>query len=84
MYKVFLIESAQKQIRSLPKKETPDILAVIRSLAKSPRPHKCKKLIGTTDQYRLRKGDYRIIYTISDKAKEVTVFRVRHRREAYR
>lgn len=84
MYKVFVTESAQKQLRSLPKKEIPAILATIRSFTENPRPHHCKKLIGAVDQYRAREGDYRIIYTIDDKAKEVTIFRVRHRREAYR
>ncbi|MFC1632503.1 type II toxin-antitoxin system RelE/ParE family toxin [Candidatus Omnitrophota bacterium] len=84
LYKLFLIASAQKQIRSLPKKQIPAIITAIRSLAGNPRPGNCKKLTGTANQYRLRKGSYRVIYTISDTSKEVIVFRVRHRREAYR
>jgi mRNA interferase RelE/StbE len=56
----------------------------ISSLADNPRPHNCKKLMGASNQYRLRKGSYRIIYTLNNKTKEVTVFRIRHRREAYR
>ena len=84
LYKVLITESARKQVRSLAKNEIPIIMDAMRSLTENPRSYQSKKLIGTADQYRLRKGDYRIIYTIDDHIKEVTVFRVRHRREAYR
>jgi len=53
-------------------------------LEQNPRPHGCTKLEGSEDEYRVRVGDYRILYVIDDKAKLVTVARVRHRREAYR
>ncbi len=53
-------------------------------LEQTPRPHGCTKLEGSEDEYRVRAGDYRILYVIDDKAKLVTVARVRHRRDAYR
>jgi mRNA interferase RelE/StbE len=50
----------------------------------TPRPAGCTKLAGTADGYRIRVGDYRIVYLIDDAAQIVTVTRVGHRREVYR
>ncbi|MBN1760649.1 MAG: type II toxin-antitoxin system RelE/ParE family toxin [Chitinispirillaceae bacterium] len=56
----------------------------IDGLASEPRPHGVKKLSGTMDGYRILTGDFRILYTIDDRKKVVTVYRIRHRREVYR
>ena len=53
-------------------------------LATSPRPHGVQKVAGAEDQYRIRQGDYRIVYHVDDAKREVTVLRIRHRKDAYR
>jgi mRNA interferase RelE/StbE len=53
-------------------------------LAGDPRPHGCKKLRAKHDQYRIRIGDYRVIYEIDDKTVTVLIVRISHRKDAYR
>ncbi|MBU0502455.1 MAG: type II toxin-antitoxin system RelE/ParE family toxin [bacterium] len=84
MYNVYIIKSAQKDIKSLPKREVSEILEKITTLKNNPRPYDCKKLIGSANTYRIRKGTYRILYTIEDKIKEITVYKVDHRKDVYR
>jgi mRNA interferase RelE/StbE len=60
------------------------IIPQIKTLAESPRPSGCRKIAGSKNDWRIRIGDYRIIYEIDEKAKAVRVMRVRHRREVYR
>jgi mRNA interferase RelE/StbE len=55
----------------------------MQGLADNPRPRQSIKLSGT-ESYRLRVGDYRILYEINNPAKSVTVYRIKHRREVYR
>lgn len=62
----------------------PRIMEVIRSLADEPRPSATRKLAGSEQAYRIRIGDYRVVYTVDNKHKTVSIDRVRHRREAYR
>jgi mRNA interferase RelE/StbE len=59
------------------------IIARIQGLARQPRPPNCEKLAGE-EKYRLRQGDYRILYSVDDAAKDVTVVKIGHRREVYR
>ena len=54
-----------------------------RALAETPRPRGCKKLQGGEKEYRIRVGDYRIVYMIDDRAKAVDITRIAHRREVY-
>ncbi len=56
----------------------------LRSLASDPRPVGSRKLAGTKHDWRIRVGAYRVIYEIADSIKVVRVYRIRHRREAYR
>jgi mRNA interferase RelE/StbE len=58
--------------------------AAILALADDPHPHGSMKLAGAANGYRVRVGDWRILYTVDDAAQTVTVARVRHRREVYR
>lgn len=83
MYKIWIIKPAQKQIKSLPKSEISEIIGRIKNLAINPHPAQSKKLKGATNCYRLRKGKYRILYTLDRKAKEITIYKVTHRKEAY-
>ena len=84
MYNIFIIESAQKDLRSLPKHEASAISEKIQTLSTNPRPQQSAKLKGAKDAYRLRKGKYRITYTIDDSKGEITIYSIRHRKDIYR
>ena len=60
------------------------MIVAIRGLAVNPRPPACRKLTGTKNDWRIRVGDYRVIYEIADEIRIVRINRVRHRREVYR
>lgn len=83
MYKVIIERKAVKEIDSLHDKIIQQVTDSIEQLKNNPRPHGVKKLVGDIG-WRIRTGDYRILYTIDDKQKLVTIYRVKHRREAYR
>ena len=84
MYRVFLERAAEKQLRQSSARLHDRVIAAIQALAKNPRPAGCRKLAGTDNDWRIRVGDYRIVYEIDDAAHEVRINRVRHRREVYR
>jgi mRNA interferase RelE/StbE len=73
-----------KQLQQLPRPVFTAALKAIVALAGEPRPAGCVKLAGSTNDWRVRIGEYRIVYEIDDKAGRVTVFSVAHRREVYR
>jgi mRNA interferase RelE/StbE len=83
-YEVRITRSAEKDFESLPKSAVPVIWQRITALAAEPRPRQARKLRGAEKAYRLRVRVYRVVYTIDDEQKLVTVIAVRHRREAYR
>ena len=60
------------------------VLRSIDALVSNPRPVGCRKLYGSENAYRIRIGDYRVIYTVDDDVLVVAIERVRHRREVYR
>jgi len=82
-YRVTLTSSADRELRSLPAQIVARIWPRIERLAVVPRPPGCKKLKTGDKQWRIRVGDYRLVYEIEDKAKTVDVTRVAHRREVY-
>jgi mRNA interferase RelE/StbE len=82
-YRVALASSAEKELHRLPRKTIPRILIRLEHLASAPRPQGCKKLKGGDKEWRIRVGDYRIVYEIDDAAKTVDVTRIAHRREVY-
>ena len=84
MYRVFLERAAERDLRRLPARLHNRIISAIHALVDEPRPSGCRKLAGSDRDWRIRVGDYRIIYEIDDAAKEIRVNRVRHRREVYR
>jgi mRNA interferase RelE/StbE len=84
MYRVFVERSAEKDLRRLPLDVRFRVADALRSLANDPRPVGSRKLPGMKRDWRIRVGDYRIIYEIADAVKVVRVYRVRHRREVYR
>ena len=82
-YKIAWKRSAQKEARSLEKKELLKILGTVESLATNPHPTGSKKLVGSEHSYRVRVGDYRIIYNVLQSELIIEIIRVRHRKEAY-
>ncbi len=83
MYSVRVLRQAVKDISDLPREYARLIAEHVDRLQENPRPPDARRLQGGTD-YSLRVGVYRILYDIDDSAKLVTVYRVKHRREAYR
>ena len=83
-YTVFLTKAAAKDLAAVPKKTLQQIDKTIQALADNPRPHGSIKLKDTDDLYRIRKGEFRIIYKIEDEVLIVTVVRVGNRRDVYR
>lgn len=83
-YRVEFAPSAQRQFRDLPRPVQERIVPRIRALAEQPRPRGAEKLAGTTDQYRIRVGDYRVIYAIRDDRLLILLLRFGHRRDIYR
>ncbi|MBS3772049.1 MAG: type II toxin-antitoxin system RelE/ParE family toxin [Bacteroidales bacterium] len=84
MYEILFESKAEKELLELPKEDLKRIDTKIRQLNKNPRPPGIKKLVGKIEGWRIRAGDYRILYQIDDEKKLVKVYRIKHRREVYR
>jgi mRNA interferase RelE/StbE len=85
MHRILLRPAAQRFLRKLRDKTLATrLVAAIRGLATDPRPPGCEKLVGVEDLYRIRVGDYRIIYQIQTAVLLVLVVKIGHRREVYR
>jgi mRNA interferase RelE/StbE len=84
MYRVLLERAAEKDLSRLSSEVHVRVIAAIQALANNPRPPGCRKLTGSNHDWRIRVGDYRVLYEIADQIRVVRVNRVRHRREAYR
>ena len=84
MYRVLLERAAEKDLARLTSEIHARVIAAIQALATNPRPSGCRKLAGSKHDWRIRVGDYRVIYEIADEIRIVRVNRVRHRREVYR
>ena len=82
-YRLVIRRSAGKEIEALPPKDRRRVVTKIQGLAANPRPAGCEKLSGA-EKYRLRQGDYRILYEIVDLELIVTVVKVGNRRDVYR
>jgi mRNA interferase RelE/StbE len=83
-YRIEFKDSARRELAALPLAVRKRIDARILALAENPRPHGAEKLTSSDDLYRLRVGDYRVIYQIQDKVLLVVIVKVGHRREVYR
>lgn len=82
-YSLLIVPRALKQIARLPAAIQDKLDATISGLSFNPRPRNCLKL-SEREGWRLRVGDYRVIYEINDELRSIVVFRVGHRREVYR
>jgi mRNA interferase RelE/StbE len=82
-YSIGILRRAQKELAQLPKQEYERIKEAIKSLTQDPRPAGCKKLSGR-EGWRIRVGDYRVIYEIDDPQQSLTILHIGHRRDVYK
>lgn len=82
-YRIDFCRSALKDLRRLDKHIVPRVIAAIEELAENPRPSGARKLQGSACTYRIRVGDYRVVYSVDDQLLVLAVTRVRHRKEVY-
>jgi len=82
-YTVEVKPAARRELEALPDHVLSRVVRELESLGHTPRPAGCKKLKGYKDQWRVRVGDWRVLYIIDDDAKLVSVTRIAHRREVY-
>jgi mRNA interferase RelE/StbE len=82
VYDIFVLPPAQKDLDKFEASAFERILKKIRALSKDARPPGCLKLTGD-DGYRVRSGDYRILYRIDDAAKRIYIYRIKHRKDVY-
>jgi mRNA interferase RelE/StbE len=84
IYNVVLSKTAEKHLSKLPPKIIATIIPVLELLGENPRPIGCKKLKGFSDLWRVRVGNYRIIYSIEDKILLIDIREVGHRKDIYK
>lgn len=82
-YRVEFTTAAARQLRKLPASTRERLLDAIEDLQDDPRPHGARKLVGERHAWRIRIGDFRVIYDVIDSTLTVTVVRAAHRREVY-
>ncbi len=82
-YTVEVKPPARKELEALPDNVLSRVILKLESLGHTPRPTGCKKLKGYKDHWRVRAGDWRVVYIIDDAAKLVSITRIAHRREVY-
>lgn len=82
-YTITFARSARKQFENLDEKVVNRIFPKIEALSKNPRPAGCRKLVGSKFLWRIRVGDYRIVYAIYDDKNIVDIIAVRLRKEVY-
>jgi len=84
-YRVLIKTSAGKELAAVASKvDRQRLVERIQGLATNPRAHGSDKLAGYADRYRMRQGNFRIVYLIDDEASTVTIFKVGHRKDVYR
>ena len=82
-YRVFFRKSVERDLARIPKQDVARIMERVLALAEDPRPRGCEKL-SSQERYRVRQGNYRIIYSVQDEELTVWVVKVGHRRDVYR
>ncbi|MBF0493004.1 MAG: type II toxin-antitoxin system RelE/ParE family toxin [Deltaproteobacteria bacterium] len=83
-YRIEISRVVRKQLEKIQKSDRLEIEKEILKLSENPRPHAVKKMKGEENVYRIRVGDYRVMYEIFDHVLRVIVIKVAHRREVYR
>jgi len=83
-YKILWKKSTERDIRKIDPQQIFRIIEAVESLAQDPYPPQCHKLRGAEKLYRIRIGDYRVIYQVNTEEKTIIIYYIRHRREAYK
>lgn len=83
-YKIYFKKSAEKELRSLDKKLITRIINLIDELSDNPIPINSRKLVGSERTYRVRVGEYRVIYTIDHELNNIEIQKIAHRKEVYK
>jgi len=83
-YSIVFARSARKDLEDLPRGIQSRVLEKIANLAMLPRPAGAKKLVGTANLWRIRIGDYRVVYEIDDRMRIIDVSIIRHRSQVYK
>jgi mRNA interferase RelE/StbE len=83
-YRIEIKSSAAKELEKLPRKMIPKVVTAINGLAENLRPQGVKKLVGFEHTYRIRVGDYRVLYDIFEKKLIIEIIRIRHRKDVYK
>jgi mRNA interferase RelE/StbE len=84
VYKIVIGKSAEKELNSLPNSVLLKVNAAILQLVNDPRPTGCKKLKGFKDLFRIRVGNYRVVYSIQDKILRIEVLKIADRKDVYK
>ena len=84
MYEILLERSAEKDLKRLQAEDFHKIIRHIKALGEKPLPSGCRKITGSSTDWRIRVGNFRMIFEVNDRAKTVRVMRIRHRREVHR
>lgn len=84
MYKIEWKQSAKKELKKLKKAVIPRIIKAVESLSINPHPTGSRKLQGSEHLYRVRLGDYRIVYSVENKILLIEIIRIGHRKDIYR
>ena len=83
-YRIEWKASAIRELRRLDRSVIPRIVEAVGRLAEVPFPQGCRKLKGSTDTYRIRVGNYRVVYEVAERCLVIEIVRVRHRKDVYR
>ena len=83
-YALRFARAARRELEALDMAMVQRLFASIERLAREPRPRGCRKIRGADNLWRIRIGDYRVLYTIDDQARIIDILAVRHRSDAYR
>jgi mRNA interferase RelE/StbE len=84
-YRPLIKASAGRELERLgTKSDRRRIVERVQALAHDPRPHGCEKLAGYSDRFRIRQGNYRVVYLVDDQQHEATIFRIGDRKDIYR
>ena len=83
-YQIEWKRSAQRELEKLPRPMIKKVVVAVEKLATEPRPRGVRKLVGSDYTYRLRIGNYRLVYDVLDKKLIIEIIRVRHRKDAYK
>lgn len=83
-HQIFFARSARRELERLPREIGKRVIDRIEKLALDPRPRGCKKLQGSSDLWRIRIGEYRVVYEMRESEQHIDIIVVRHRSDAYR